>query len=224
MKLLARYMCDDNTTMNQRKYVTEQEHFWAGEFGNDYIDRNNDETSVAHNISLFAEALRHAGPISSVLELGCNVGLNLSALRTLYPTASFSGVEINGTAANIARSRLTNASIHEGSLLTHVVNVVCDLVVIKGVLIHIAPDSLADAYAALHRYSRKWILLCEYYSPEPVEVEYRGHSRRLFKRDFAGELLDTYPDLQLHDYGFRYRRDVTAPADDLTWFLLRKKL
>jgi pseudaminic acid biosynthesis-associated methylase len=208
--------------VNPNQYLTEQEQFWAGEFGKEYIDRNNDEMLVAHNISLFAEALRRSGPISSVLELGCNVGLNLSALRTLYPTASLSGVEINGTAANIARSRLPNASIHEGSLLANVGDAVHDLVVIKGVLIHIAPESLADAYAALHRRCARWILLCEYYNPQPVEVPYRGHSQRLFKRDFAGELLDTYDDLELYDYGFRYRRDNTAPAGDLTWFLLRK--
>ena len=45
----------------------------------------------------------------------------------------------------------------------------------------------------------------------------RPHAR-LFKRDFAGEMLDRFSDLRLVDYGFRYHRDPAHPADDLTWF------
>ncbi|NDB35890.1 MAG: pseudaminic acid biosynthesis-associated methylase, partial [Flavobacteriia bacterium] len=43
------------------------------------------------------------------------------------------------------------------------------------------------------------------------------------KRDFAGELLDTFPDLRLVDYGFAYKRDTSFPQDDITWFLLEKQ-
>jgi len=44
----------------------------------------------------------------------------------------------------------------------------------------------------------------------------------LFKRDFAGEMLDRFKDLELLDYGFVYHRDNNFPQDDLNWFLLRK--
>jgi hypothetical protein len=44
----------------------------------------------------------------------------------------------------------------------------------------------------------------------------------LFKRDFAGEMLERYPDLELIDYGFVYKRDNNFPQDDITWFLLKK--
>lgn len=46
----------------------------------------------------------------------------------------------------------------------------------------------------------------------------------LFKRDFAGEMLEKYQDLQLVDYGFVYHGDANFPQDDLTWFLLEKQL
>ena len=77
-------------------------------------------------------------------------------------------------------------------------------------------------YRALHEATRRWILVCEYYNPSPVTIEYRGHNDRLFKRDFAGEILDAYPDLRLVDYGFAYRRDPAFPQDDITWFLMEK--
>lgn len=32
-------------------YKTEQENFWAGDFGNDYVDRNSDATQASKQAS-----------------------------------------------------------------------------------------------------------------------------------------------------------------------------
>jgi spore coat polysaccharide biosynthesis protein SpsF len=90
------------------------------------------------------------------------------------------------------------------------------------VLIHINPDSLPQVYDALYRAAGRYLLVCEYYNPSPVAINYRGHTDRLFKRDFCGEILDRHPDLKLIDYGFVYRRDPNVPQDDVTWFLIEK--
>jgi spore coat polysaccharide biosynthesis protein SpsF len=66
-------------------------------------------------------------------------------------------------------------------------------------------------------------MVCEYYSPAPLALPYRGHADRLFKRDFAGEIIDIYRDLELIDYGFAYHRDPVHPMDDLNWFLMKKR-
>ncbi|MFH0898460.1 MAG: pseudaminic acid biosynthesis-associated methylase [bacterium] len=92
----------------------------------------------------------------------------------------------------------------------------------KGVLIHLNPDLLPQAYDLLYKTSKKYICIVEYYNPTPVAISYRGHSDRLFKRDFAGEILDAYKNLNLVDYGFVYHRDKNFPQDDVTWFLLEK--
>ena len=67
-------------------------------------------------------------------------------------------------------------------------------------------------------------MLCivEYYNPTPVSVAYRGHGDKLFKRDFAGEILDRFKDVSLVDYGFSYHRDNVFPSGDYNWFLLEK--
>ena len=70
------------------------------------------------------------------------------------------------------------------------------------VLIHINPELLNKVYDVLYKASNKYICIAEYYSPYPDEVVYRGHKDKLFKRDFAGEMLDKYQDLNLVDYGF----------------------
>ncbi len=203
-------------------YVTEQERFWAGEFGDEYVSRNQGAGLVAGNLALFSKILAHAASVGSVIEFGANVGLNLMALRQLLPRAELSAIEINSRAVELLR-QLNNVTVYAQSILDFSPDRPRDLVLIKGVLIHINPDMLRRVYDRLYRTSRRYICLVEYYNPTPVSVTYRGQTDRLFKRDFAGEMLDQFPDLCLVDYGFSYHRDSNFPQDDLTWFLLEKK-
>ncbi len=202
--------------------MTAQERFWQGEFGDAYVDRNAGAAAVASSLAFFGRALARAGTLDSVLELGSNRGLNLQALRALLPHAELQGVELNGKACTLARA-LEVAEIWEGSLFDYAVTASVDLAFTKGVLIHLPPDLLPAAYDKLYQASKRFILVAEYYNPTPVEVSYRGHAERLFKRDFAGELLDRHADLRLLDYGFAYHRDPLFPADDISWFLLEKQ-
>jgi pseudaminic acid biosynthesis-associated methylase len=118
--------------------------------------------------------------------------------------------------------KLPRVQIHHQSILDYAANAQHDFVLIKGVLIHLSPEKLPQVYDLMHQSSARYICLAEYYSPRPVAIPYRGHTDKLFKRDFAGEMLDRFPDLCLTDYGFVYRRDPNFPQDDLTWFLLEK--
>lgn len=201
---------------------TPQEAFWAGEFGTEYTARNAGEALAASNVRFFARALSAAGPVTSCLELGANRGMNLSALRVLFPRMAMQAVEINPDAAQSLSALIGPANVFTGSLFDFRPSDTFDLVLVKGVLIHLHPDRLAETYDAIYRASRRLVLIAEYYNPTPVSVPYRGYADRLFKRDFAGELLDRHPDLVLRDYGFAYRRDPAGPQDDITWFLLEK--
>ena len=201
---------------------TQQEALWAGEFGAEYMQRNRGASLIASNTELFRKVLARTEGVSSVLELGCNIGNNLRALRDLLPDADLHGIEINEQAAEEVR-RWGGASVEVGSILDLSSDRTYDLTFTKGVLIHINPDRVADAYASLVGASSRYVMVCEYYNPTPVEVTYRGHEHALFKRDFAGEILDAYPELRLVDYGFTYHRDPQFPLDDSTWFLMEKQ-
>ena len=203
--------------------LSEQVRFWQDDFGNQYVDRNVGQPLVAANLALFAKALTRAGRIDSLVELvGTNAGNNLQALRQQLPRCELFGVEINACACAQAQP-LDIAQIWHGSLFDFPRERSFDLTLSKGVLIHLAPELLAAAYDQLYALSQRYILIAEYYNPVPVEVSYRGNSGKLFKRDFAGEMLDRYADLQLLDYGFGYHRDPQFPVDDITWFLLEKR-
>ena len=203
-------------------FKSEQEAFWAGNFGKDYIKRNQSKELLASNINFFSKALKQARGLNSCVEFGANIGMNLKALKLLYPNMSLSGVEINATAAKELENSIGKEGVFQGSILDYPTNSTKDLSIIKGVLIHINPELLSAVYQKLYAASSNYILIAEYYNPSPVSINYRGHKDRLFKRDFAGEMLEKFPDLQLVDYGFSYRKDPTFPQDDITWFLLKK--
>lgn len=204
-------------------YLTEQEAFWAGEFGDEYIDRNTGDRIHAANLNLFGRVLSRAHGVGSVIEFGANVGNNLKAFAQLLPSAELDAIEINAKAADQLASSLPSARVHQQSILDFVPDHEFDLVLIKGVLIHINPDVLGEVYSKLYAATGRYLLVCEYYSPTPQEVQYRGFDGKLFKRDFVGELLQKYEDLQLVDYGFCYHNDPVFPMDDISWFLLERR-
>lgn len=91
------------------RFRTEQEEFWAGKFGTDYIERNRGMGLVASNLAFFSRALRRTRGIGSCLEFGANIGLNLQALHQLLPRASLSAIEINSNAAHALREWMENS-------------------------------------------------------------------------------------------------------------------
>ena len=203
-------------------HKSEQEEFWAGDFGSEYIDRNNSEELLASNMLFFSRIFSSSLAYPKrCLELGANIGMNIRALKQLLPRSSFTGVEINSDACKILEQsgcEVINTSILELSLSSSF-----DLVFTKGVLIHQNPNDLPRIYQKMYSLSSRWILIAEYYNPIPVALEYRGHSNKLFKRDFAGEFLEMFSDVKLKNYGFVYKGDDYGLNDDISWFLLEKK-
>lgn len=203
-------------------YKTEQENFWSGEFGDEYIGRNQGEASIASNTALFSKILKSTNSISSIIEFGANIGLNLKAIKRLLPKVELSAIEINENAI-VKLKEMEGIKVYHSSILDFRPDEKKDLVLIKGVLIHISPNELQNVYELLHSSSKKYICIAEYYNPSPIELRYRGHDGKLFKRDFAGEIMERFSDLKLIDYGFSYHKDPNFPQDDITWFLLEKR-
>jgi len=198
---------------------------WRGAFGNEYITRNEaTEERIEISERLLRRALAPAEPAPvSILEVGCNIGINLRAIQR-FSSAGLFGVEPNP----IARQRILDDGVlpperildGHGSAIPMASGSV-DLAFTSGVLIHVPPDEIGGVMREIHRVTRRYILLMEYFSRQPETIEYRGKTGMLFKRDFGSFYLDTFPDLSVVADGFFWRR--TTGADDLTWCLLRKK-
>lgn len=205
--------------------MNEQESFWAGKFGDEYTERMIGDRLIVSNIDFFSNALKKTHDVHTILELGCNRGLNLVALEYLDQSTVKTGVDVNARALYqlslmFDELKLDTPYVHRETIAAFEPDSTFDLVFTKGVLIHINPEQLPEIYDKMYRLSNRYILIAEYYNPSPVEVNYRGHSGKLFKRDFCSDMLNKYP-LKLVDYGFVYHLDE-YPQDDLHWFLMEK--
>ncbi len=201
-------------------FTTEQEAFWAGDYGRDFWERCSGDERVDFMIGFLGKMLRSAAPIGSAVELGCGIGLNLRALRAIDPRIELAGYEIYEPAVEQARA-LGIADIHRQTIIEPInAPRTYDLAFTKGTLIYVRPDRIADAYRNLCALSHRYVLVCEFYNPTVVMANYRGYDNQMFKRDFAGELMDGFG-LRLVDYGFEYHRLDLLYAD-FTWFLLEK--
>lgn len=72
----------------------------------------------------------------------------------------------------------------------------------------------------VYRCTREYIWGFEYYADEYTEIPYRGHSKLLWKANFARLYLDQFEDLEL----VKEERFKNLDSDNIdSMFLLRKK-
>lgn len=202
--------------------LNNQEKFWKGNFGKGYIKRNFSK-KIQTNTDKFFKKIFFQNKnikIKSLIELGSNIGNNINSIQKLFKYTKVTAVEINKDACEVLRIRNPKINIINTSIEKLKIRSKYDLVLVKGVLIHINPNQLKDVYKKIFNLSKKYILIAEYYSPYPTKLVYRGVKNKLFKRDFVGEILKKY-NVKLIDYGFTYRYDK-YPQDDINWFLLKK--
>lgn len=161
------------------------EDFWAGSFGDSYLQRN--QIDPATRLDFWRSAIEYCTP-ATVLEVGCNRGHNLVAIQMVDQSIECYGVDVNESAVNEARSQGLDVQhgsavdilgFHEPSSM--------DLVFTAGVLIHISPEDLEDVMRAIATTSSRYVLAVEYASESEEEepVEYRGHSDKLWKRNYG---------------------------------------
>ena len=197
---------------------TEQEIFWETDFGNKYVKRNLKSDRI---FTIGKDLLNNKVIINEVLELGANVGLNLDAIKRVYPDVKTYGVEINKLAYNIGKKK---NKFYKKPILNFKSKKKYDLVCSLGVLIHQNPKHLNAFYNKLYSLSKKYIYLSEYFNPTPITIKYRNNDEKLFKRDFAKELWIKFPRLKLIDYGFHWKQDPRLKncCDNSNWFLFQK--
>lgn len=198
---------------------------WQGEFGSKYIERNSPDPVLQRKLCLqWAKILRafNGAPVSSVLEVGANIGLNLRALSSLTD-AKRMAVEPNVEAVRrlIADGVVTSDDARVGSgQAIPFEDDAAELVFSSGVLIHIHFDDHEAVCREMLRVSQRYILCVEYFSDQNREVEYRGYNGALFLRDYGRMWMDIEPSLTLMDYGFFYKH--AGCADSMNYWLFSK--
>jgi pseudaminic acid biosynthesis-associated methylase len=199
-------------------HPNEQTKAWMGEFGTAYTERNQVEWSARE--PAFRSVFKGLG-ISSALEVGCNKGHNLMALRHVLPGLKVHGLEVNPYALCTARKHVEQGVFVEGSADSlPFPDSSMDLCLTVGVLIHIPSQSLQRCLEEICRVSRRYVFCAEYFAEQDTEVTYRGHSNLLWKRNFLDHYLTVCPNLTL------IRQDYWGPEqgfDNVTCWLMEKR-
>jgi spore coat polysaccharide biosynthesis protein SpsF len=205
---------------NEKSPTTEAkrlEALWSGKFGDAYVERNRQAGNVR---GPFWEMILREFPSRSVLEVGCNLGANLTWLAKALPPERVYGVDVNAAALRELRHHVPdiNALLVPARSLPFR-DAWFDLTFTMGVLIHQPEQTLPLVMAEIHRCARRWILCGEYFAEATVEVPYRGELGALFKRDYGRIYQELFPDLQLRKQGFLGK---DQGWDDITYWIFEK--
>ena len=194
--------------------MNQQSEAWAGQWGNDYTNRNR--VDWRKRIPVWKDIMDRTGA-RSVLEVGCNAGWNLTAIKQAAPWATTKGIDLNANAVVRAKVASVDAELGTPGEALEWFGSVYELVFTAGVLIHVSPENLEQTMKDIVELSTRWILSIEYESEAEAEVLYRGEKDMLWKRPF-GRL---YQDMGLH---LRYVSSAFKEHgfDDCTVWLLEK--
>ena len=203
--------------------MNEQRDFWAGNFAKKYRETN---ASFDHDMQVNAWKcmLRNTSNVGSILECGCNIGRNLEVLRKLYPKAELSLIELAKETYEIAVQEIKPRGSFNGLIVdSSFTPNSFDLVFTSGVLIHVSPVDLYKNMEKMFNYSKRYILINEYFARQLEEVLYHGQRNKLYKMDFGRFFLRNF-NVDLVDYGFLWGEQYDkAGFDDTTWWLFEKK-
>lgn len=194
-------------------------NFWSGDFGTAYTARNRVDWRA--RIPFWDRLVAKYG-FRSVYEVGCNAGWNLSAIRHSihgYNVQSY-GCDVNRFA--VAQAKAAGFEVKHGTVDTFEDDSCVgmqELSFTSGVLIHVAPDDIKKMMQAVIDASCDYVLSIEYEDETEVEVEYRGHAGKLWRRPY-GKLYQEMG-LELIETG-KLGEEDGFDKNGITYWLLRK--
>lgn len=148
----------------------------------------------------------HAPGMESAMEIGCNVGRNLDALRT-FGITRLSGIEISANAVKAMRRHFPELAktvqIHNApaeEVLPRLHDDSIDLVFSMAVLLHIHPDS-EWIFAEMARVCRKRLITVEYEGAPSYRIYSRNY-KAVFEAHGLREIWTT-PSIGLAKYTTR---------------------
>ena len=203
----------------------QQREFWLGQFGDSYMQRNSSiekvnecykkETGITVE-QIFQTFFDKVDKKSKILELGCNIGLNLGILQRMGFTNLY-GVELNEKSLDIAKKNNKNITFINSSIEDFESDETFDLVFTAGVLIHINPSILDSIIRKIINLTHRYIFGFEYYSDNLVEIKYRNYQNVCWKQNFPLLFKKLSPSLQvIKEEKFHY---VNADLVDVAYLL-----
>lgn len=171
---------NDNQDISYRTltdYGQTQLNWWKGKFGDDYTARNR--VNWVCRLPFWKVVVENTGP-KTVLEVGCNAGWNLLAIKACDSKIELTGIEPNDAARYEAQANGLNVGPDWGHEMPPY-----DLVFTAGVLIHVPPNDLEAMMGRIVSASRQFVICIEYWAEEEQEIPYLGLMGLLWKRPYG---------------------------------------
>jgi len=197
------------TTPSRKRVAmeTEQTKVWKGEFGRAYSQRstfdNADDFNQQHAArfgmtrdDLFAKLLSFLPRQGRILEVGCNLGYQLSSVGRAGFDRLY-GIDIQlDCLETISRERPELLVVGGSGLALPFSDETFDLVMTHHVLIHFSERDLSSVLDEIYRVSRGHVLGIEYYAPKFTSIPYRGNKNLLWKADYAEIYRKRFPNME----------------------------
>jgi len=177
--------------------VISQEEAWLSQVGQDYTDRNTMTADELDDLyydcfgitrrKLNWRFLQYLPKETSILEVGCNIGMQLRHLQEMG-YKNLHGIELNQYA--IDHLCVSGVEVRRGNACDlPYLDRTWDLVFTSGVLIHLPEPKLYQAMTEIVRVSNKWVWGFEYYSSPRTHIPYQARNDLLWSDDFPGRFL-----------------------------------
>jgi trans-aconitate methyltransferase len=136
--------------------------------------------------------LRKLQPWTSLLEIGCNCGVNLANIRKKFGNVSLCGIDANKEAIEFGRKKLPDVVFWEDTVENMIVKD-CDILLADAVLMYVSDKDIYNVMNVITTFgAKKAIILCEWYDDSKLGVLKGGHWAR------------NYPAL-LKEFGWKVR-------------------
>ncbi len=201
------------------KNINYQQEYWKNNLA--YIKRNkNFDDKLGSKVWY---SLLKDKNIDTILECGSNIGRNLKQINKSFPNKKLSFIEINKKAYQACLLNKNIVSSFNESIENCKINSnEFDLVFTSGVLIHIDKKNLNKVINNIIKWTKKYIIIMEYFSTNDITKKYRNKNNLLFLRDYGDKFLKKKR-VKLIDCGFLYSKIYKkAGFDDITYWVFKK--
>ena len=202
-------------THNAKGHPMDVEKQWAGEFGDSYTARN--QIDWRKRVPFWSRVMADTGA-RSILEVGCNAGWNLTAIKTSSPWTRAVGIDVNAKALRQADSAGLKVWKETIDQVVDGQEGLYEMVFTTGVLIHISKPQLEQTMRDIVKASARWVLAIEYGAEAEEEILYRGQPNMLWKRPYGA----MYASMGLRPVGPFYVLGPDQGFDNCTVYLMEK--
>lgn len=205
--------------------MTQQIDLWKGPFGDLYQERNHVTADDIEARAMLWEVILkivygHTNYLpNSMLEVGAGQGPNLLGIQRVSMKIG-KPIKLYATEINEKARLILQENVKDVELLANIPKQeTVDLVYTYGVLIHTHPAHVRGLMTEMFNASSRFIVCCEYFSPELRPIVYRGEKDALWLNDYGKLWLDSFP-LRILHYGFCWK--PLTGLDNITYWVFEK--